>query len=157
MVIGGKRSFPRDGGPMSALSSTKLGFCWAGAALVLVALGCGGSTDSPSGTGASAGSGGSGASGGTGGSSTGGTGGSSTGGSGGSTGGSGGTAGGQPDGGDVICNGVVCPPTMFGGMSIPACCTAQDSCGISIGFGGQGMCIDTSFDAGGGGTRPEAG
>src|SRR6185503_19001445 len=135
MVIRGKRSFLASGGPMSALWSTKLRFCWAGAA-VLVALGCGGSTDSDPGT--SGGSGGSG----------GGSGGSSTGG----TGGSGGTGGGQPDAGDVICGSVVCPPTMFGMTSIPACCTTQNTCGVGIG----GMCFDpTSFDAGG--ARPDAG
>jgi hypothetical protein len=119
---------------------------WGGAALLVVALGCGGSTDSAqNGTGASGGSGGSGATG-----ATGGSGGSTTGG----TGGSGGVtpdATVQPDSGDVICNGMVCPPTMFGMMTIPACCTAQNTCGISI-----GMCFDPStFDAGG--TRPEAG
>jgi hypothetical protein len=133
---------------MSALSSTKFHFWSAGAALLVVALGCGGSTDSPTGTGASGGSGGSGASGGSDG--TGGTGGS--GGSTGGTGGTGGASGGQPDGGDVICGGMVCPPTMLGMTSIPACCTTQNTCGVSA----AGQCFDPNmFDAGG--PRFEAG
>ena len=138
---------------MSVVSSTKLCLCYASAALVVAALGCGGSTDDGSGgAGGSGGSTSSGASGGTGGSTTGGTGGSTTGGTGGS-GGSGGSGGGVPDAGDVVCGGMVCPPTMFGGMPIPACCTPQNTCGISI--GGGGTCFDPgTFDAA---PPPEAG
>jgi hypothetical protein len=139
---------------MSALSSTKLYFCPASAALLIMALGCGGSTDSSSaggtgGSGGSAAAGGSGASGG-----EGGTGG-ATGGSGGSTGGSGGAAGGLPDAGDVICGGAVCPPTMFGMTTIPACCTTQNTCGVSI--GGQATCFDPSSRDAGIPRPPEAG
>jgi hypothetical protein len=129
---------------MRGLSSTKHCVCWASAALVVVALGCGGSTDSPSGPGGSGGSGGSGASGGTGGS--GGSGGSTTGGTGGfgATGGSGGI----PDAGEVICSGVVCSPSTLTGIS--ACCTAQNTCGVSFNIGGQpGTCYEPpTFDAG---------
>jgi hypothetical protein len=134
---------------MRALSSTNVHFCWAGAAVLVMALGCGGSTDSPSTTGATGGTGGSGTSGGSGGS------GGSTGGSGGSTGGtggSGGASGGLPDGGDVICGSTICPPTPIGMTSIPACCTMQNTCGISLGQ----ACFDPSiFDAGP--PPPEAG
>jgi hypothetical protein len=132
---------------MSALSSTKTCLCWAGAALVVASLGCGGSTDDGSGgqggAGGSGGSTGSGASGGSGGSGA--TGGSTTGGSGGS-GATGGSGGGIPDAGGISCGTVVCPAL---GM-IPPCCTAQNTCGITLG----GMCIDTAFDAG---SLPEAG
>ena len=132
---------------MRALSSTKVGrFGWAGAALLFVALGCGGSTD---GSGASGGSGNGGRSGGSGGSS--GEGGSTTGGSGGSSGGEP-DAGVVPDGGDLICGSVVCPPTTFGA---PSCCTARSTCG----FIAAGTCFDRpSFDGGGGGGMlPDAG
>ena len=48
---------------------------------------------------------------------------------------------------------MVCPATMFGMMTIPACCTAQNTCGISI--GASGMCFEPpTFDGGG---VPEAG
>ena len=127
---------------MRAVTSNVL-LCWASALLVL-AVGCGGD-DSSTSTGGSGGSGGSGASGGTGGGS-GGSGG-STGGSGGSTGGSGGASGGVPDGG-VVCGTVVCQPG-FGGA--PACCTDQNTCGVTFGT----SCIATpTFDAG---TPTEAG
>jgi hypothetical protein len=144
---------------MGAASSMKLHFFWPSAALLVVALSCGGSTDSHATTGASGGSGGSGAgaSGGTGGSGgdtggSGGIGGSSTGGTGaGGTGGSGGSGGGQPDGGDVVCGGMICPATTLGTTTIPACCTTQNTCGISV-----GQCFDPStFDAGG--ARPDTG
>jgi hypothetical protein len=131
---------------MSALSSTKLFVSWAGLALVVGALGCSGSDDDTQ-TGGKSGSGGSDATGGSGGSSTGGTGG-ATGGTAGATGGSGGAGGAvSPDGGEIVCNGVICPPTMFGGMSVPACCTMQNTCGVSA----AGNC----FPSGGG--VPEAG
>jgi hypothetical protein len=117
---------------MSALSSTKLFVSWAGLALVVGALGCGGSTEGDPQAGGSGGSGATGGSDGSGGSSTGGT--SGTGGTGGGTGGSGGSGGSvSPDGGEIVCNGVICPPTMFGGMSIPACCTMQNTCGVTAG------------------------
>ena len=125
---------------MRAVSSTNVLLCWAGAALLVLAVGCGGD-DSSSTTGAKGGSGGSGATGGSGGSggSTGGAGG-----SGGSTGGSGGSGGTDlPDGG-VVCGSTVCPPIPLGMTSIPACCTVNNTCGVSFGT----MCIEPpSFDA----------
>ena len=128
---------------MRALSSTKLFVSWAGLALVVGAVGCGGSTDDDTQTGGRGGSGATGGSGGSGGSSTGGAGG-----TGGGTGGSGGTGGTvSPDAGEIVCNGVICRPTSFGDASVAACCTTQNACGVLAG--------STCFPSGGG--IPEAG
>jgi hypothetical protein len=141
---------------MSAVSSSMRGVCLACAAFLVLAVGCGDDDDTTTGgRGGSSASGGAGGS--TGGSDTGGNGGSGE--TGGSTGGAGGTTGGSGgSGGDVVCGGNVCMSTMIGSVTLPACCTTQDTCGVETTFGGQTNCLPSGggFDAGTP-TRPDAG
>jgi hypothetical protein len=111
---------------MGALLSKKLSVCLSTIAILTSVVGCGDDERSPtpSNTAGSGGSGGSGA----------------TGGSGGTGGGTGGTGGGtvdagpDPDSGTIVCGTSTCTSLPF----ITACCTAANTCGITIGS----MCIE---------------